>query len=366
MKPLFSRVAILGVGMIGGSFGKALLERGLAGDVVGYDPKDGVLSKACVLGAVTEAAETVAAAVHGCDLVVLAAPVLAAQKLLEELAPHLSPGAIVTDVCSTKTRITRRAAEVLPLNVSFVGGHPMAGSDKAGVEALDANLFENAVYVLCGSRSKALEAMIKLVRGLGALPVIFSPARHDSLVAAVSHLPHLAAAALVQAAFRPEDNDELLILAASGFADTTRVALGSPEMWRDICLSNREHLFLMLERLQAELNALKIFISEGEGEKLLTYFQKSREDRLQLPSREKGILPPIFNLFVYVADRPGIIGEVAGSVGESGVNIAEIELLRVREEEGGPLRLGFARKRDRRLAAGVLQDAGYRVEWQED
>ena len=128
---------------------------------------------------------------------------------------------------------------------------------------------------------------------------LFSPARHDSLVAAVSHLPHLAAAALVQAAFRPEDNDELLILAASGFADTTRVALGSPEMWRDICLSNREHLFLMLKRLQAELNALKIFISEGDGEKLLTYFRKSREDRLQLPSRRKGILPP-FLIYLFM------------------------------------------------------------------
>ena len=150
--------------------------------------------------------------------------------------------------------------------------------------------------------------MIKLVRGLGALPVIFSPARHDSLVAAVSHLPHLAAAALVQAAFRPEDNDELLILAASGFADTTRVALGSPEMWRDICLSNREHLFLMLKRLQAELNALKIFISEGDGEKLLTYFRKSREDRLQLPSRKKELRRFLIYLFMW---RTNQVGEVA-------------------------------------------------------
>ncbi|HHX74458.1 MAG TPA: prephenate dehydrogenase/arogenate dehydrogenase family protein, partial [Firmicutes bacterium] len=242
MTALFRRVALLGVGMVGGSLGRALLVRGLAGEVTGYDQSPEVPHRALALGAVTNTAETVAAAVDGCDLVVLAAPVLAAQELLAQAAPCLAPGCIVTDVCSTKAEIMERAAKVLPPAVSFVGGHPMAGSEKQGVEALAENLFENAVYVLCGGEETARAKVTALVRGLGALPVEMSPQRHDYVVAAVSHLPHLAAVALTKTVAGLQQADELLPLAAGGFRDTTRVAMGSPQMWLEICLSNSKQL----------------------------------------------------------------------------------------------------------------------------
>lgn len=351
--------------MVGGSLGRALLAKGLAEEVIGYDQNPGVLRRALALGAVTGAAETVASAVRGCDLVVLAAPVLAAQELLAKAAPYLAPGCIVTDVCSTKAEIVARAAKVLPPSVSFVGGHPMAGSEKQGVEALAENLFENAVYVLCGGEEAARAKIKALVRGLGALPVEMSPERHDYVVAAVSHLPHLAAVALTNTVAGLQGTEELLLLAAGGFRDTTRIAMGSPQMWREICLSNREKLLLLLDKLAREVEAVRQLLAAKDGEGLFAYFRAAGQFRRKVPVGSKGILPQVFNLYVYVKDHPGVIGEVAGLVGKSGINIAEVELLRVREVEGGPLRFGFLSATECRRAAEVLAAANYCVEVQE-
>lgn len=362
----FRRAAIIGVGMVGGSLGRALLTRGVAEEVVGIDQDAATLQKALELGAVTAATQVLVDGVRGAGLVVLAAPVMATLALLPQIAPFLAPGTVVTDVGSTKA-VIMEAANVLPETVSFVGGHPMAGSEKAGVAFLDANLFENAIYVLTGGKKRdALKRMERVVSALGAVPLVLEAKQHDRLVAAISHLPHLAATALVEtvAALREEKN-ELLALAAGGFRDTTRVAMGGSEMWKDICLTNREPILELLDVFLRELEKVRAMVAAGDGESLADHFRDAREFRLQVPSRGKGILPAIYNLYVYVPDKPGIIGEVAGRLGSSGLNIAEIELLRVREEEGGPLRLGFMREESRSLASGLLRDQGFRVEWQE-
>jgi len=366
VKRPFTRAAIIGVGMVGGSFGKALLERRLAKEVVGYDRKEDAVKKALSLGAVTQGASSLEEAVRESDLVVLAAPVMATLKLLPQIAPLLAAGAIVTDVCSTKKAVMDQAQKVLPPTVAFVGGHPMAGSEKDGVEALDANLFENAIYVITSPEAEALARIKQLVEDLGAIPAEFPPAKHDELVAAVSHLPHLASAALVSAVAGRKETAELQLLAAGGFRDTTRIAMGSPQMWRDICLTNRDPILLMLDELVAKLQELRLLVAEGNGEQLYTHFAQAKQFRQNIPARDKGILPQIYNLYVYVPDHPGVIGEIAGLLGQSGINIAEIELLRVREEEGGPLRFGFKTLNNLRLAAECLAAEGYRVEMQEE
>ena len=208
MKRPFTRAAIIGVGMVGGSFGKALLERRLAKEVVGYDRKEDAVKKALSLGAVTQGASSLEEAVRESDLVVLAAPVMATLKLLPQIAPLLAAGAIVTDVCSTKKAVMDQAQKVLPPTVAFVGGHPMAGSEKDGVEALDANLFENAISVITSPEAEAL-ARIKQLVGIWEPFRPVSPAKHDELVAAVSHLPHLASAALVSAVAGRKETAEL-------------------------------------------------------------------------------------------------------------------------------------------------------------
>ncbi len=371
MSPAFKKALIIGVGMVGGSLGRALLARKLAAEVVGVDSVSGVLEKAVELGAVSYGAPSLADGVVGADLIILAAPVGATISLLTELATLVNDkNVLISDVCSTKAKIVSHAASVLPPTASFIGGHPMAGSEKEGVNALDEALFENALYILTASSGNdpfALEAMEKLVKGLGAVPMVMDAAQHDRVVAAISHLPHMAASALAQtAAGCTNYRNELLSLAAGGFRDTTRVAMGNPEMWKDICLSNRDNILTMLDSYSKELTALRSLIAEGEENKLLAYLEQAREFRRQVPSRGKGILPLVYNLYVYVPDRPGIIGEVATKLGASGVNIAEIELLRVREEIGGPLRLGFLSISGRYQAEKMLKKEGFRTEIQED
>ena len=364
---LFQRVALVGVGMLGGSLGRAMLQGGLVKDVVGIDAAAGVTDKALELGAVTEAASSLEEGVAGADLVILAAPVMVVLELLPQLAPLLKPGAVVTDVSSTKLAVMQKAAAVLPESVTFVGGHPMAGSEKDGVAALDENLFENAVYVLTyGVGDKQGDRFASLVEKLGAVPVKMAAEQHDRVVASVSHLPHMAASALAETvAANTEDRERILTLAASGFRDTTRIAMGNPEMWKDICLTNQEEIATLLETYIQELTQVRELVAAGDGSGLLEHFERARDFRRLVPSRGKGILPAVYNLYVYVPDKAGVIGEVAGLLGDAGINIAEIELLRVREEEGGPLRLGFITEESLRLAAGVLERNGFRTGIQE-
>lgn len=370
MEPDFSRVTIIGVGMIGGSLGRALLSRGIAAEVVGVDPSAVVLETAASLGAVSRGTTSLAQGVDGATLVVLSTPVGITLQLLPQLAGLLAPDVIVTDVGSTKVEVMSRARSLLPDGLCFVGGHPMTGSEKGGVRGLDAHLFENALYVLtpdgCGE-GDALDRVTGMVRGIGAFPVVMDARRHDFLAAAVSHLPHLAATALVRTvAGLTAYRNEILALAAGGFRDATRVAQGSPEMWKDICLSNADEIGLLLDRYIEGLAHLRRMVGEKDEKGLLAEFRDAREFRLQVPFRGKGILPTLFNLYVYVPDRPGIIGEMASGLGGAGINIAEIELLRVREEEGGPLRLGFLSEEGRADAAALLKADGYRAEIRED
>jgi len=357
--------------MIGGSLGRALLTRKLAAAVVGVDPLPGVLDKAVELGAVSHGAPSLAAGVNGADLIVLAAPVGTTLSLLSELGRLLGEKkALISDVCSTKARVVSHAAAVLPPALSFIGGHPMAGSEKEGVEALDEALFENALYILtaapCGD-PLALETMERVVKGLGAFPMVMEAKQHDRVVAAISHLPHMAASALVKTtAGLSEYRHELLALAAGGFRDTTRVAMGNPEMWKDICLSNSDNIIAMIDGFVKELAGLRTLIAGGDEAALKAYFKQAREFRRLVPYRGKGALPPVYNLHVFVADRPGIIGEVAGLLGAAGINIAEIELLKVREEEGGPLRLGFLSASGRSEASAMLRQEGFRTQIQDD
>lgn len=286
MGALFRRAALVGVGMVGGSLGRAMLKKGLVQEVVGIDQCPGALAKALALGAVSRTTASLPEAVSGADLVILAAPVMAVLELLPKIAPFLAPGALVSDVCSSKAAVLKQAQASLPESVTFLGGHPMAGSEKEGVEALDWQLFEKAVYVLTYTvRNAASRQFVRLVEQLGAIPVEMAAAQHDRVVANVSHLPHLAASVLAEVvAANSEDRDEVLMLAAGGFRDTTRVALGNPQLWRDICLTNQGELVTLLDAYLRELGAVREMVAAGDGSGLLAHFQRARDFRSQLPS----------------------------------------------------------------------------------
>jgi len=364
MNPEFSRVTIVGVGLIGGSLGLALCARGLAGEVVGAGSRPENLRLAVEMGAIHRFAESPAAGVAGADLVVIATPVSAIIPVLKEILPSIKPGAVVTDVGSAKAAIVRRAEKLLPPGISFVGGHPMAGSERAGVKGADPYLFENAFYLItptAATAPQAVKTVKKLAGGVGAKVVEMEPERHDLVVAAVSHLPHLLAVTLVNTVAQLPESDLVLPLAAGGFRDTTRIVSGSPVMWRDIFMANRDRVLEMVRRFRAELVSFETLIEQESGEAVRENLDQAREIRSGLPSGTKGYLPSLFEIVLTVPDRPGVIAAFTAHLAEEGINISDIEILRVREGEGGTIRLAFATVEEREKALRVLGKKGYTV-----
>ena len=226
MNPDFNRVAIIGVGLIGGSLGMSLRKNELVGEVVGVDSCVDNLHLAVELGAIDQYAASPAAGVAGADLVIIATPVGATILILHEIWPYLASGAVVTDVGSTKTKVVQEAENMLPPGISFIGGHPMAGSEHNGIKGADPYLFENAFYLITpttNSKPVALKKVKRLVAGIGAKVVEIEPEKHDLAVAAVSHLPHLLAASLVNTVVNLPESESILPLAAGGFRDRKSV-----------------------------------------------------------------------------------------------------------------------------------------------
>jgi len=357
------RVSIVGVGLIGGSLGMAWKAAGVVSEVVGVTRRPEAIDEAVALGAIDRGTVDLAAGVCEADVVILAPPVRSIVPIFRTMRPHLKPGAVVSDVGSTKEEICRAIwDEGYPL---FIGGHPMAGSEKEGVAAADPYLFQNAPYILvphADTTGEALGLLAELVKASGARPLVMKADVHDAIVATVSHVPHLMAAVLVQfAAARAGEIPGLLELAAGGFRDTTRVASGPEDVWTDICMTNASQIVAGVERLESLLRTLKEALTERDSARLREFLAFARNVREKLPAKSKGILSTVHEIVVQVVDRPGAIHEVTGVLAGEGINIIDIEILRVREGEGGTLRLGFERRADMEEAVRLLGQRGYRV-----
>ncbi len=257
---MFQRVAIVGLGLIGGSMGLALRQARAAQQLVGYDLGRGVNEQARRTGALDQTCDALADAVRGAELIILATPVGAMRALLQELAGTATPGAVITDVASTKSQVISWAEEFLPGNIYFVGGHPMAGKEVSGVSAADAALFRNRTYCLTPTKKTspaALNKIAQLIEILGARVRFLEPAEHDGQVAQVSHLPFLASSALMQSVAENSSWGDASQLASTGFRDATRLAAGNPEMYRDICLTNGEAVLRALDEYLVALRLLR-------------------------------------------------------------------------------------------------------------
>ncbi|MBO0778261.1 MAG: prephenate dehydrogenase [Ktedonobacteraceae bacterium] len=280
---MFQRVAIIGLGLIGGSMGLALRQAKAARQVTGYDLGRGVSDRARKVGAIDQPFQSLVDAVRGADLVILATPVGAMRTLLQDIAPGLTPGAVVTDVASTKAQVISWAEEFLPSSVAFVGGHPMTGKELSGVEAADANLFRDSIYCLTPTARTAPAAIKKvseLIEVLGARIRFLEPAEHDGQVASVSHLPFLASIALVDAVSNGPAWQDAALLASNGFRDVSRLAAGSPEMYRDICLTNSDAITHWLDQYIAHLQTLRERIARHDRS-LDDSFTRAQQTRLR-------------------------------------------------------------------------------------
>jgi prephenate dehydrogenase len=276
-------LAVIGVGLIGGSFALALRRAGMATKVVGFDRDRAALETAAGLGVIDTAAESVTEAVKGADLVVIAVPVRSVGPVLHDVELAMDADAVVTDVGSTKAEVVRIAREELRERFPrFVPGHPIAGREASGVEAAFVDLFRGARVVLTPQRETAPDA-IDVVRAaweaLGARVTTADAAEHDRIFAAVSHLPHLLSFALVSEIASRDNAADLLGFAGGGFRDFTRIAASSPQMWRDIALQNRAALLAELDRYGARLAVFRELVEKGDGNGLERLMTEARNVR---------------------------------------------------------------------------------------
>ena len=361
---MFKKITIIGVGLIGGSMGLALSDKLPDVKITGVDLDGQNLRLALELGAVNEITHSLQDGVKDADLVILAAPVAQSVTLLERLVPYLSSGTVVTDVGSTKAEIIARAEVVLPANIYFVGGHPMAGSEISGVQGADRHLFENAYYLLTRTETTnagALQKVKYMINLLGARVVELEPQAHDQAVAVISHLPHLIASTLVNTLASLPNWESILPLAAGGFKDTTRIAMSNAVMWRDIFLSNRAKVLEVLSDFNKQLAIFTDAIENSDGAKIMSLMEDSGKVRAAVPAKSKGYFPALHEIVVTIPDRPGMIADVTGYLGELSINIADIEILRVREGQEGTIRLAFIDEKRQEAALVALQEQGFVV-----
>ena len=284
---LFGKMTIIGVGLLGASLAKACKERDLVEEVAGYGRNRENLEKARALKIIDHCPADLAEAAKDADLIVLCTPVTTIIPLIQNMIARIRPGALITDVGSVKEPIVKEAEKLVPEGVYFVGSHPIAGGENSGLEASTADLYQNAKCIVTPTgktNNKALEKISALWQAVGMQVINLSAEEHDFVFGAVSHLPHIVVYALMNTlgALRTQDDREVTAFSGAGLKDITRIASSDPVMWRDICLSNRNHSLDLIDRFQNKLDEIRSTIEKGDGEALKEEFMAANKYRLNV------------------------------------------------------------------------------------
>ncbi len=354
----------IGLGLIGGSIAKAIKEALPGTRIIAYDVNQESVALACREGVADIAAPSIDQSFCACDYLFLCAPVSCNDENLRAVKSILAPGCILTDVGSVKTSIHRHV-EAAGLSSQFIGGHPMAGSERFGYANSKALLLQNAYYILTPSKEAApekLAAYRELVKKIGAIPLVLSCKEHDFVTAAVSHLPHVLASTLVNLV-RDSDSPEGIMkqIAAGGFKDITRIASSSPDMWQQICLSNGENIAILLERYIQVLTDAKAAIQAKDAQALYALFDSARIYRDSFINSSSGPLKRAYEITVEIADRPGPLASVTALLAENGVSIKNIGITHNREAAEGTMSLEFYEETAMNRALTLLTQAGFEV-----
>lgn len=346
---------MIGLGLIGGSLALCIKKEHQDAVVVGFDINSEQARLAKMLGVIDEIAGNISDGAIDADLIIIAAPVNETKEIIQLLAElPLNPKVIVTDTGSTKSKIVESAASLLQKGITFIGGHPMAGSHKSGVSAAKEILFENAFYLLTPGNlieEYKVELLKEWLIGTNAKFLTVTPENHDYLTGVVSHFPHIIAASIVRQTEKIAEAESLIPrLAAGGFRDITRIASSSPEMWKDILLHNRDTLIELLDQWQDEMNGIKTLLEKEKSDAILDYFKQAKKFRDGLPQKEKGAIPAFYDLFVDIPDYPGVISEITGYLAKENISITNIRILETREDIIGVLVISFQTEEDRQKA----------------
>jgi prephenate dehydrogenase len=360
----FEKIGFIGLGLIGGSIAKTLKR---------LYPEKKLYATSGHLSTVTQAYEdhTIEndrllplSEIGACDLVFLCTPVKQNIAYLNELKPLLKEGAIVTDVGSVKSDI-HEAVHALAMDHCFIGGHPMAGSEKTGYGNATAYLLENAYYIITPTSESPREKVAEfteLVESMGALPMVLDYTAHDHATATISHLPHIVASSLVNLVQELDDEHETMkTIAAGGFKDITRIASSSPVMWENICLSNREQILEIMDRFMEQLTGIRAKIADEQGSSINGFFQSAKDYRDSITISKSGPLKKVFELYCDLIDEAGGIATIATILASNNLSIKNIGIIHNREYEEGVLRLEMYDGESLQKAIDLLRKYHYTV-----
>lgn len=358
-------IGFIGLGLIGGSIAKAIRRIHPDCRMIACDTDKESLVTALSDGTLNETCDTVSSGFSACDILFLCAPVSVNIHYLSALKPILKEDCILTDVGSVKSTI-HTSVRKAGLSSHFIGGHPMAGSEKTGYNSAHDRLVENAYYILTPSRQVSedkLRKMTALISSINAIPIVLDCERHDFITASISHLPHIIAYTLVNLVRESDGPDGMMQrLAAGGFKDITRIASSSPVMWQQICSENKTHILEVLHTYMKSLETIYNAVQCDDKAYMLESFGTAKAFRDDIPkSRVRGALRPIFEIYVDIIDESGAIATIATILATNSISIKNIGIVHNREFQEGVLRIEFYDDDASIRAAGLLRRFHYKV-----
>ncbi len=360
----FSKVGFIGLGLIGGSIARKIRINNPSASIIATAGHKETIEEAHHLGIIDNNELIEIKDFNDCDVIFLCAPVNKNIQYLKELKDIIKSDCIITDVGSTKTHIHEQVI-LLDMENNFIGGHPMTGSEKTGIQNSDELLLENAYYIItptAKSSAENINEFEKFVKDLGSLPLVLDYKEHDHATAAISHLPHMIAYALANLVEDIDSEQETMkTIAAGGFRDVTRIASSSPIMWENICSSNKEQLLELMSLYEKEMNKLKNYIETDNSNALIEYFQKSKEYRDSLTVRGKKIRDDFHEVFVDLNDETGGIAIIANLLAFNNISIKNIGIINNREFEEGVLRIEFSDEKTLESAVDILKERNYKI-----
>ena len=357
-----STIAFIGLGLIGGSIARGIKRANPDTTIMAYMRTRSRLEQAKADGIVDVILDGIGEELRQCDLIFLCTPVEYNAQYLSSIRPYLKPGALLTDVGSTKTDI-HEAVTRLGMEQVFVGGHPMAGSEKTGYENSTDHLLENAYYIItptAASSDQDVERLVDVANTIGSIPIVLDYHYHDQVTAAISHLPHIVASSLVNLVKDSDGKDGMMKrLAAGGFKDITRIASSSPYMWQQICLENPDNISKVLDEFIRLIVQAKYLIDQKDSNGLYQIFSSSRDYRNSFDNTSSGPIKKEFALYCDIVDETGAIATIATILSMNGISIKNIGILHNREFDEGVLKIDFYDEEALKAASEQLRKRNY-------
>ncbi|MEI3163954.1 MAG: prephenate dehydrogenase [Lachnospirales bacterium] len=355
------KIGIIGLGLIGGSLAKSLKSKYDDIEISAMNRSEQSLIDALADKVIDQYSLTDMSIFKDCDIVFVCTSVDKIPSYVEKLIPYIKEDCIITDVGSTKKAIYDEMLKFK--NIHFIGGHPMAGSEKTGYKSAKAHLFENAFYILTPTPNVSkdmIDKMTELVKATGAVPIVLDPDYHDYTVAAISHAPHIIASALVNTVEELDDeNCYMHSLAAGGFKDITRIASSSPEVWSSICNDNKSKILSVLKKFRENIETIEKELSNDTD--LYSFFNKAREYRNTFANRKPITICTQYEIYIDIADQPGAIAIIATILSSHNINIKNIGIVNSRDYSEGALLIAFSEPSQKEKAKEILETMNFTV-----